>query len=1474
MKSNLTVIAALCCAAFASSSYGETVWSEDFNAPELDQKGATFNIIDMDGVTGWSIDVSNADLSATSDYFRVQSGLMEARDTDGEVVWLTEAVDISAAGNVNVTVNVSENGTHEPEDYFDFYYSIDGGAFVRVENYNGQGDASHTLIDDFTSVAMSVDVGSGSTLVIKLAMLNNAGTEYIRFDDVVVSSGATDPGDGGDDGSLEGVCLNCPDLQKIADASLFDDATYYAPVLAEVANSSPASVVKNVLSTVISQDHKVLTYSEVWTALTESDEDPNNPDNVVLIYKGNSLPKLSNGSGPVQSQNPDNWNREHVWPNSHGFNNDGYEAYTDIHHLRPSDISVNGDRGNLDFDNSDSPLAEAPENRIDGDSFEPRDEVKGQVARMMFYMDARYEGAGSDVTPDLSLVNALTTTGVPELGKLCRLVEWHVSFPVTDLERQRNDTLYEYQGNRNPFIDHPEWVEMLFDTTACGDVTDPGDGPGDGPGEGPGDGPTSTTGGIFISQYIEGSSFNKALEFYNPTPNDIDLAAGNYQFGRFANGGTNGSFELLTGVIPANGTYVIAHPSANAAILAVADATSNNVNHNGDDAYVLTADGVIIDSFGRVGEDPGSAWGTGSFTTANNTLIRNSNVFSGDTNETDEFDPSQEWTGIGNDNSDDLGVHTIDFRELFISEYIEGSSFNKAIEIYNPNGISVDLSAEGYRLALYSNGGTSANFITDLVGTVTGQDVFVMAHPSADPAILAETDQTAGGINHNGDDAYVLFKGDVVVDSFGQRGFDPGSEWGTGDQSTANNTLVRKSTVAAGDTIPDDVFDPAIEWDGFANNTFDNLGSHDAGNGNTGGPGDGEGPELGQCAGPATLISAIQGSGDSSPVVSEDHVIEAVVTGQFPALGGFFVQEESADQDNDSQTSEGLFVAYSGQTMPSVGDVVRVLGTVSESFGKTQIEVAQDGLICGTDTVAPVALTLPFASLDDREPLEGMLVEASTSLVVSDNYNLARFGEVTLSSERLFIPTNQFPANSPEAIALAEKNSRDRVLLDDGMNGSNPADVIYPTGGLSAANTLRIGDEVSSLVGVMDYSFSNYRIIPTVAPTFVQSNPRETSPALASGNVKVASLNVLNLFNGDGMGGGFPTSRGADSVLEFERQIDKTVSAILAMDADIIGLMEIENDGVDVNSTLAQLVARLNNQAGAGTYALIDANGQTGTDEIMVAMLYKTANVTPFGSAKVNLDSVFNRPPLAQTFKASNQGKITVVVNHFKSKGCGGASGADADQNDGQSCYNATRIAQAQALTAWLSSEADLSIEENVLIMGDLNAYGKEDPILAIESAGFTNLIEAFQGAKGYSYLFGGEVGYLDHALASTSLFEQTVDAIEWHINADEPRALDYNVESKTAEQVNDFYAPDMFRMSDHDPVVMSFDLLPGLSSGDLDNDGDVDNFDVVAFMRMLRMPNFNDLAYDFNLDGTVDRLDINAMRSLCTRRGCATRGR
>ncbi len=578
------------------------------------------------------------------------------------------------------------------------------------------------------------------------------------------------------------------------------------------------------------------------------------------------------------------------------------------------------------------------------------------------------------------------------------------------------------------------------------------------------------------------------------------------------------------------------------------------------------------------------------------------------------------------------------------------------------------------------------------------------------------------------------------------------------------------------------------------------------------------------CGDPATLIHTIQGINATNTMNGAMNVvIEGIVVGDYQAagqFGGYYVQEEDDDVDSNPATSEGIFV-FNTSFPVNVGDKVRVRGTIGEftSSGTmlTQMTNVTAFSSCGSGSVTPATVMFPVMSISDLERYEGMLINIPQELTVTDNFTLGRFGEVGLSvNGRLFNPTH---ITMPGAAAIAQQdlNDRSRIVLDDGNNQQNIDPTLYPSGGLSAANTLRLGYTVNGLTGVLDQRFGLYRVQPVGAISFVAENPRPTMPDSVGGTLKVASLNVLNYFNGNGMGGGFPTSRGATTAAEFTRQRDKIISAITTINADVAGLIEIENDAPP-NSAVEDLVNGLNAATAPGTYAFINT-GVVGTDEIRVALIYKPATVTPVGSFAIlnsMVDPMFidtkNRPALAQTFmQNSGGGKFTVVVNHFKSKGSDCNDVGDPDTGDGQGNCNETRTKAATALVNWLATDPTGSGDPDFLIVGDLNAYAMEDPITVIESANYTNLIEAFVGADAYSFQFEGQSGYLDHALANACLAPQVTGATEWHVNADEPIVLDYNVEFKTANQINTFYSPGPFRMADHDPVVVGLNLTSPL---------------------------------------------------------------
>lgn len=583
----------------------------------------------------------------------------------------------------------------------------------------------------------------------------------------------------------------------------------------------------------------------------------------------------------------------------------------------------------------------------------------------------------------------------------------------------------------------------------------------------------------------------------------------------------------------------------------------------------------------------------------------------------------------------------------------------------------------------------------------------------------------------------------------------------------------------------------------------------------------------------ATKIHAIQGSG--STVVAGAYTVEGIVTGVYNTLSpaGFYMQEEDADADANTNTSEGIFVVTNTAVQP--GDKVRVAGTAQEngsspSFQQAVLNNTTVSVISSNNPMpAPVIITLPVTALGDYEKTECMLVRFNDTLTVTDNYNLGRYGEINLSKGGMtYQPTQMIDPNDavasgntasgnsnvPGVTAQATANQLRTIMLDDGKG----AMTVLPF--VNTDNTLRLGSTINGLTGIMGYAFSVYRIqpIPAAMPVFNYAARPLTPPSVGdSADVKVASFNVLNYFNGDGAGGGFPTARGAHSVAEFTRQRDKIINAIAAIDADIVGLIEIENDGTGTNSAIQDLVNGLNAKMGANTYSTINdgATIQTNnTDAIRCGIIYKSATVTAVGNAVTSASTTYSlaRPPLAQAFKSniSNLG-FNYIINHFKSKGCGGSTGADADQMDGQACYNEMRTKQAGELMNFISTTViPASGFSSVLSMGDYNAYFQEDPLDTFRSGGYTVLSKD----SSYSYLFMGLVGSLDNAIANDSMMTRVTGIAKWNINSAEPTHLDYNddISDASGEFVNQWantYSDIPFRSSDHDPVIVGLDMTP-----------------------------------------------------------------
>lgn len=631
-----------------------------------------------------------------------------------------------------------------------------------------------------------------------------------------------------------------------------------------------------------------------------------------------------------------------------------------------------------------------------------------------------------------------------------------------------------------------------------------------------------------------------------------------------------------------------------------------------------------------------------------------------------------------------------------------------------------------------------------------------------------------------------------------------------------------------------------------------------------------------------TKISAVQGTGAASTVVGQTVTIEGIVVGDFQNgdadakrdLGGFYVMEEVIDQDGNVLSSEAIFVA--SNTDVQVGDKVRITGQVVENFGQTQLGLAGSGSVPAptvsvveADAVADVntlAVTIDLPSVGtttnqngqfqpDLERYEGMLVTFSDTLTVTEQFNLDRFNEIKLvAGDR----PSQFTHENDPSVAgnqahLQELGSR-TIAYDDGLNVQNaPISNLDGFAGYNTGNAPRMGDTIDGLTGVLDYQWagnsasgSTWRVrsIEDGDNTFQDSaTPRPAEPEDVGGRLQVGSFNVLNYFKtlntiSDPNNSGDYTEigmdpRGANSAAEFARQTDKLVDVLMTLDADVLALIEIENDFLAGSSgnAIEYLVGQLNARI-AGTendYAWVNPGEQfVGGDAIAVGFIYKPSMVTVSIDTTVEMldDSdlaglglggllgessighIFNgantsRVALAVTFEEVSTGEeFTAIANHLKSKS-GTGTGADADQGDGQGNWQNQRELAAEALTTWAASDPTGSNDSDVMLLGDFNAYFKEDTIDVVKAGGFENLLERTDNP--YSYVFDGQVGALDYAFANGSLASQVTGVTEWHINADEADALDYNTDFGRDPAIFDADTP--VRVSDHDPVLVGLDL-------------------------------------------------------------------
>ncbi|EIJ2378726.1 ExeM/NucH family extracellular endonuclease [Vibrio alginolyticus] len=821
--------------------------------------------------------------------------------------------------------------------------------------------------------------------------------------------------------------------------------------------------------------------------------------------------------------------------------------------------------------------------------------------------------------------------------------------------------------------------------------------------------------------------------------------------------------------------------------------------------------------------------------------------------------------------------------EIIISQYVEGGAYNKAVEIANTGDTAVTLT--GYELAKSSNGGGTWGSTFDLSQvTLQANQVYVLAHGDASDTIKAVSDITDKSVaNFNGDDPIALLKDGEVHDIIGVMGdVDFGKD----------TTLVRNSDALT----PSATYD-ASQWTAFEKDNIDGLGELNA----TEPPApfacevDGQQPNF-------TTIQDIQGEGDTSPfidgypyITDEDHFVTGVVTAVTTGLTkGFYLQ--ALESDNNDKTSEGLFIhTDAADTELKAGDVVCVKGKVQEYYSNTQLASDANSYVktgtSETPRVTDLVIEEGETLRDALERHEGMQVEltSASDLFVTRNFSYdydSRRNNMMLSHEApLLKPTQLHAAESDAAVELAKDNAANRVYLESDGKAPNGQIPYYPDFAKdadqdgSSEQHIRLGSRVEGLQGVVAYSYNEYRLIATNEvnnTNFVTSGEgfdvaRKDAPAIADSDLRIASFNVLNYFNSVADSGHEnPTgqNRGATNLDEFLIQQAKIVAAMNKMDADVIGLMEVENNGFGDGSAIQNLVDALNAEIDDAedyyTYVEIEEQDKYqeeyfGSDAIMVAILYRANAVTPKDAAKVIITpeqhiaentitrkegtesnpayDKYQRHSLLQTFTVKETGEdLSIVVNHFKSKGSECieewiAGVEDSEPADLQGNCNNFRVSAAHAV-----GEALKEVKGDVLLMGDLNAYGMEDPLLTLtdyskekygrdiytaayttigdgelqvektkieKGYGLHNLNTLLHGTDTFSYTYSGELGNLDHALASSSLAQKVVAIEDWHINSLESNLFEYS--SKYTGDMPKY--KDAFSASDHDPVIIAIDL-------------------------------------------------------------------
>ena len=977
---------------------------------------------------------------------------------------------------------------------------------------------------------------------------------------------------------------------------------------------------------------------------------------------------------------------------------------------------------------------------------------------------------------------------------------------------------------------------------------------------------------LVITGIIDGpltGGLPKAVEFY--VLNDIaDLSI--YGVGSANNGGGTDGQEFTFPAIPASAgqyLYLASEEAGFTEYMGFApDFTSGSaVSVNGDDAVELFMNGTVADVFGQIDMDgTGTVWDyldgwaarkPGSLPSAS-------------------FDPA-DWVFSGvnaldgataNDNAATpfplAGYASAQPQPLLIDKVL-GSTTGSDTEFVELTG-QPGQSLNGYSLIIVEsddiadNGSIDARFdftadhtIGDNGHFLIGNDLVATTYGVTPNAIipqnfienssytvaLVETASLSGG---------AVAGGEVVIDAVGV------SDGETGESFAFGAPVVG----------PDGSFLPAgairvesgVDTDQASDFTFADFGNDPAVNQPVAGtyetsPDQYRAVKIHEVQGVTDLadgtLVGVAGAADESPLLGQLVRVQAIVTQVMPGLGGFYIQEEDSDADGDAHSSEGIFIASNAVVQP--GDLISVEGLVGETGGETRITAATvtvDGSGYDLPTASviefPTATVLRDADGDyvaNLEAYEGMRVTVPQDMTVSELFQLDRFGTMRLTSDGRIETFTQSNAPSVDGYQQFLKDVAARSLVvDDGSGVQNPDDILVPflgeDGTLDQGDQFRMGDAYRGLTGVLSFSEDSasgseepeYRIHSPSEGELVQANPRPAEPADVGGTLTVASFNVLNYFttlSGSTGPAGDQSPRGANNAAEFARQEAKLVAAITEAAADVVGLLEIENDPQG-SVSLASLVSALN--AAGGTYAYVETGPIEGAmggalegDAIKNGFIYNYQTVELNGSFALldeTVDARFQtegtqRPALAQTFTEKASGEsFTAIVNHLKSKGS--VVDGDADMSDGQGNNANVRAAAAAALADWIANDPTGTGEQDVLVLGDLNAYRMEDAITTLRAGAdgvlgtaddLTDLGALFD-PDSISYVFDGMTGTLDYAFASESLTAKVTGAAYWNINADEADAFDYNLDFGRDASL---FSADAYRSSDHDPIIVGLDL-------------------------------------------------------------------